>query len=282
MGFVTHRMHGALGDWTIVAGTPPRLAGIVEHMWHFEGRTAHARERVLPGARFELILHLRGRYGLVGGDAGGVQPCAEASVSGVQTRPFVIEAPDALSTVVGIELTPAGAWRVFGRPLHELALLDVDFADVVGGDASRLLEACHDAPTPEACLRAIAAWIERRIASRPGPDPAASWIAERIRERRGDVSIAALRDAAGFSASRLAATFREQLGATPKIYARLHRFQHAAERIRRGGGRLADIAIETGYYDQAHFTGEFHELSGLTPRAYAASVDYGVGVNVPE
>jgi AraC-like DNA-binding protein len=280
MEFVTHRVNGAFGEWTVVTWSPPRLRGLVDLMWHFEGRTTHPRERVLPGASFELIVHLRGRYGMVRGD--GVQRCAEASISGMQTRPFVIQAPEAESTVVGIQLTPAGAWRVFGRPLDDLALLDVDLEDVVGRGASRLLDSCGGTTTPEACLRAIGAWIARRIASRPDLDPATAWVAARIREGRGNVGIAALRDAAGFTATRLATAFREQIGTTPKVYARLHRFQHAIERIRAGGGRLADIALDTGYYDQAHFADEFREMSGLTPRAYAATVDYGLGVNVPE
>jgi AraC-like DNA-binding protein len=280
MDFVTHRADGAFGEWTVVMWTPPRLRGLVDAMWHFDGRTTHPRERVLPGASFELIVHLRGRYSLVRGE--GVQRCAEASISGMQTRPFVIQAPEAESTVVGIQLTPAGAYRLLGRPLHDLAMPDVDLEDVVGREADRLLEACGASASPERRLRAIAAWIERRIASRRDADPATAWVADRIRERRGNVSIAGLRDAAGFTATRLATAFREQIGTTPKVYARLHRFQHAIERIRAGGGRLADVALDAGYYDQAHFAGEFRELSGLTPKAYAATVDYGLGVNVPE
>lgn len=279
MDFVTHRVHGAFGEWTVVTWTPPRLRGLVDTMWHFAGRTTHPRERVLPGASFELIVHLRGRYGMVRGD--GVQQCAEASISGMQTRPFVIQAPETESTVVGIQFTPAGAWRVFGQPLNDLALLDVDLEDIVGREASRLLDSCGETATPEGCLRAIAAWIERRAALPHDLDPATAWVAGRIRERRGNVAIAGLRDAAGFSATRLATAFREQIGTTPKVYARLHRFQHAIERIRAGGGRFADIALDTGFYDQAHFADEFRELSGLTPKAYAATVDYGLGVNVP-
>src|SRR5262245_50348612 len=212
MDFVTRRVDGAFGEWTVVTWTPPRLRGLVDTMWHFEGRTSHPRERVLPGASFELIVHLRGRYGVVRGD--GVQRCAEASISGMQTQPFVIQAPDAESTVVGIQLTPAGAWRLFGHPLHDLALLDVDLEDVVGRDVNRLLEACGGTVTPERCLRAIATWIERRVASRADLDPATAWVADRIRERRGNVSIAGLRDAAGFTATRLASAFREQIGTT--------------------------------------------------------------------
>jgi len=280
MDFVTHQMHGALGEWTLVTWTPARLAGIVEHMWHFDGCTAYPRERVMPDARFEVILHLHGRYGIVR-DA-GVERCAELSVGGLRARPFVIEAPASRCTIVGIQLTPAAAWRLFRQPLHELACVDIDLHALIGRDARSLLEACLAAPTPEACLRAIAGWIASRVGAGAPPDPAAAWIARRIRERRGNVAIAALRDAAGLSTTRLAALFREQVGTTPKVYARLHRFQHALERIRAGNCRLADVALDTGYYDQAHLTGEFRELSGLTPSGFACSLDYGVGVNVPE
>ena len=102
-------------------------------MWHFEGRTTHPRERVLPGASFELIVHLRGRYGMVRGD--GVQRCAEASISGMQTRPFVIQAPEAESTVVGIQFTPAGAWRVFGVSSRMAPSTDLDPAEPCAGKA---------------------------------------------------------------------------------------------------------------------------------------------------
>src|SRR5689334_13428670 len=123
-GFVAHRVTGALGEWTSIHWAPPALAGLVAGLWHFTGRTAHPRERVLPNGQFELIVQLRGRYGIVRPD-GGVDRCAVMGVSGLQTRPFVVQAPADTCTVLGIQLTPAGAWRVFGLPLSELAGADI-------------------------------------------------------------------------------------------------------------------------------------------------------------
>ncbi len=93
--------------------------------------------------------------------------------------------------------------------------------------------------------------------------------------------IGALRDAAGLSAARLAAGFREQIGVTAKTYARIHRFHHAAARLRAGGSPL-EVALEAGYYDQPHLNADFRELSGLTPASFAATPGYETGVNVPE
>lgn len=279
-GFVTHRVSGPLGDWTAVQWAPPGLAGLVDRLWHFEGRTAHPRERVLPNGLFELIVHLRGRYAIV--REHGVERCSLMGVSGLQTQPFVVQAPADASTVLGILLTPAGAWRVFGLPLHELTTLDIALEDVVGPAADALADHCQAAPTPEDALRAAAAWLRTRMAAGPGVEPVVAWVADRIRHRRGDVAIGALREAAGLTTARLATLFRQQIGATPKVYARLHRFQHAVARLRDGRSSITDVALAAGYYDQPHLNAEFRELSGLTPAAFADSLRYDVGVNLPE
>jgi AraC-like DNA-binding protein len=278
--FVTHRVEGALGDWTAVEWRPAHLRGVVDRLWDFTGRVAHPRERVLPTGRLQLVVHLDHRYGVVGSE--GVEPCPALVMSGQYTRPFVIEAPATPSTVLGIEFTPEGAWRVLRRPLHDLASLDVDLRDLIGTSAAvELGDRCASAAGAPARLQAAAAWIADRLRGSPDVEAPLAWIAGRIRAHRGQVAIGRLRDAAGLTATALATGFRERIGVTPKVYARLHRFQHAAARLRQGEAPL-DVALAAGYYDQPHLTTEFRELSGLTPAAFASSMGYEVGVNVPE
>jgi methylphosphotriester-DNA--protein-cysteine methyltransferase len=280
VSYMTHRVDGELGCWTAVEWRPVHLRGVVERLWHFTGRTAHPRERVLPTGRLQLIVHLGAHYGVVRDD--GIARCPALVISGQQTQPVVIQAPETPSTVVGIELTPEGAWRLLRRPLHDLAGLDVDLGDLLGGEAAVLADRC-DAVAHEAraCLAAAAGWIEARVGSPDAVDPAIAWIAGRIRRQRGNVAIGALRDTAGLSAGRLATGFRAHIGVTAKTYARIHRFHHAAAQLRAGRAPI-DVALDAGYYDQPHLTAEFRELSGLTPAAFAASLGYETGVNVPE
>jgi AraC-like DNA-binding protein len=277
--WVTHRVDGELGHWTAVECRPRALRDAVERLWHFSGRVAHPRERVLPTGRLQLIIHLDRRYGIV--RDGVVEPCAALAMSGQQTRPLVIQAPDGVSTVIGIELTPGGAYRLLRRPLHDLAGCDVPLADLVGETAGELADRCHAATDAQTCLTAAAAWLAERLAQAPPVDPPIAWIAEQIRRQRGQVVIGRLREAAGLSPARLAAGFREQIGVTAKTYARIHRFRHAAAQLRAGGSPL-DVALEAGYYDQPHLTADFRELSGLTPAAFAGSLGYQTGVNVAE
>src|SRR5688572_21356409 len=98
VSYVTHRVDGELGCWTAVEWRPAHLRGTVDRLWHFTGRVAHPRERVLPTGLLQLVVHLDRRYAIV--RDGEVEPCPALVMSGQQTQPFVIQAPDGPSTVL--------------------------------------------------------------------------------------------------------------------------------------------------------------------------------------
>ncbi len=68
--------------------------------------------------------------------------------------------------------------------------------------------------------------------------------------------------------------FREELGVPPKALARILRFERAVGRLR-AGDDLAALALDAGYYDQAHFNRDFRAFAGATPTAYRPSVQSG-------
>jgi methylphosphotriester-DNA--protein-cysteine methyltransferase len=58
----------------------------------------------------------------------------------------------------------------------------------------------------------------------------------------------------GLSRRRFAQLFREQVGLTPKLYCRLHRFQQVLRQIASGAPvDWADLALAGGYCDQDAF-----------------------------
>ena len=275
-----YRAEGAMGRWTLVESMPECLAGTVERLWYFSGQTALPRERVMPNGVLELIVHLGPCFGIVHNDR--TERCAPVGISGIQTRPMIIEAPDEPCRVLGIQFTPAGAYSVLGRPLHELTGLDVDLETLLGAAAIELADTCHEARSAEACLDVAARWILERLRTARCVDPPVAWVAARIRDRHGDVSIEALRERTGLTKSRLATTFREQIGVTPKLYARIHRFRRAITRLHAPSVSLSTLALESGYYDQPHFSAEFRELSGLTPGEFLVALKYETGNNIAE
>jgi AraC-like DNA-binding protein len=270
----------ALGRWTHCELRPPALAAWVDFLWHFEGHVGCARERNFPSGRVELILHLGPRYWNL--ERGARVLCPQSCVTGLQTGPLVIEAPGGEVRVMGLRLAPLGAFAVLGLPLAELAGLTVDLEALVGREAVELTERCALAPDGTASLELAAAWLARRLAAAPARDPAIAWVARAIERARGAIGIGALRDRAGLSATRLAEGFRAEVGVTPKLYARLHRFRHALDRLHQGEANLAELALATGHYDQPHFNAEFRAFAELTPTEFLAARHYPGSPSLPE
>jgi AraC-like DNA-binding protein len=74
---------------------------------------------------------------------------------------------------------------------------------------------------------------------------------------------------AGYSPKHFIALFRAAVGLTPKHYYRVKRFTAALQGLASNGATsLANLAASLGYSDQSHFTREFREFAGITPRQY--------------
>jgi len=270
----------AFGSWTYHRCRPAHLAGLVDHIWLFDGSMACLRERTFPNGLLEIIVHLGEHYSVV--EDRDTWVCPTTCVTGLQLGHLVVEAPPARTKVLGVRLTPAGAYALLVRPMHDLASLTVDLGDVTGVAAVELAERCAAAPTAERCLRAALQWTDARLALATRLDPAIAWMVGEIRERHGAVSIGGLRERIGWSKTRLTTRFAEQVGVSPKQYARVMRFNRALQLVHAGGASLADVAIEAGYYDQPHLNAEFKELSGFTPGEYQHAHRYPNSVSVAD
>jgi len=60
--------------------------------------------------------------------------------------------------------------------------------------------------------------------------------------------------------------FIDSVGISPKLYSRIIRFHYVKNMIKvRKDCSLISLALDSGYYDQAHFCREYKEFSGMTP-----------------
>ena len=257
------------GSWTFSTWRPPHLAGVVDHLWAYSGPSSHRRKRVFPNGRVELLINFGDPYRLL--DYRGVDHCRIAWLGGPQVGPLVVHQP-LHQNVMGVRLLPAGAYGLLARPMRDVVGLSVDLADLVGPAAGELAERCDAAPSVAARFRIVAEWIAGRLARTRGMDEAIAWAVSRLDDSGGTVPIRELRAHVGMSKARLAGLFREQVGLTPKLYARVVRFHQTLGMLQAGGpGRLTDVALDARYYDQPHMNAEFRALGGLTPSEFLAA-----------
>jgi AraC-like DNA-binding protein len=83
----------------------------------------------------------------------------------------------------------------------------------------------------------------------------------------GLITLDDLSTVSGLNKYTLLRNFTKQRGVTPYQYLETIRIG-AAKKLLEKGGEPAEVALETGFADQSHFTNFFKKLIGLTPRQY--------------
>ena len=94
----------------------------------------------------------------------------------------------------------------------------------------------------------------------------------RVREYLQDcfnenVSIEKLSSIAALSPFHLCRVFEKEVGVPPHVYQLDIRLIRAAQMLSHGK-RIADVATETGFFDQSHFHKAFQRKFGITPKRY--------------
>jgi AraC-like DNA-binding protein len=182
-----------------------------------------------------------------------------------------IVAHDGTMRGIQVDLTPLAARMLFGVPMYELARETLDLEDVLERDARLLEEQLYDADCWERRFALIEAAILVRLAN-ADPAPAdVEWAWRRLVETHGRLRIVDLAGELGCSRKHLAARFREHVGLSPKLVARMPRFSRASTLIGSYPDMsLAEMAAACGYYDQAHLDRDFGRFADTSPTAFRA------------
>jgi AraC-like DNA-binding protein len=97
-----------------------------------------------------------------------------------------------------------------------------------------------------------------------------------LERRRGWVDLEWLARQANVSERQFRRLCVARTGLAPKQLARILRFRHAMGLLRGARwGELTSVALDCGYYDQAHFVHEFREWAGVSPVRFLQSCGRG-------
>jgi AraC-like DNA-binding protein len=260
------------------------LAPFVDTIWYFESSSfARERERILPTGAMQLLVNLEEDEIRTyhGPGYAEIERLPGAVLSGAYRGHFAIDTAEQRS-IAGVAFRSGGAFPFFREPADEVSGVHVELGSLWGRGGGtlreRLLEVSTRTRSPEAILDLLERELLVRTVRPLDRDPALEFAMSAF-ERGATVTGVLAR--IGGSSKRFLRAFAERVGLTPKRFERIRRFRRVVDSIELGRPvAWAQVALESGYYDQAHLIRDFREFSGITPTAYAPR-SYGDRSHVP-
>ncbi len=251
----------------------PPLSHFVENIWLVEGFSAdYTREKILPDGAIELIIDLGTAPKSIFTDETSetYRTVTKGWISGERTRYIVIGAAKNQS-LIGIRFRPGGAYPFFGFPISELSEAVTELDLVWGGLLDEIRNQLVAQESPEARLLWLELFLLRQAKRSLEANRLVAFAVHQLQHSPQFLAIRDLANAIGITQKHLISQFEKVVGLRPKSFARVCKFQKVVNLIERQNEiEWSAIAVDCGYYDQAHFIHEFQAFSGLNPSAYLA------------
>ncbi|MBD0258116.1 MAG: helix-turn-helix transcriptional regulator [Cytophagales bacterium] len=251
-----------------IIAPPAPLKRYVRYFWTLECGAAEESRYVLKilADRFPrlIIQHLEGRSAIRKAD-GEVLPAA--FLGGVSTRPCTYHINGGYAHT-GVSFYPHGLHRIFGTDAGTLTNAFTDLSDFC---PHRLRERLCLAASRAERMALLARFLLDQLPQRGRED---ALLHERLLSGSLEcpsVSLAASFKGHKLSERQLERKFKSVVGIPHSTYLRIVRFEKAFQRLQTTPfEKIQDIAYGLNYSDHSHFTREFKQFSGYTPKAFLA------------
>ena len=252
----------------------PPLSEFVECFWLYDGDSvSHAKEKLLPTGTLELVIHLGRHLTRIYDreDSQKFQTFDSPLIAGPHSQPFVIDTPDRQGPIIGVHFKPGGAFPFFNLPAAELQNTHVSLQTLWGTVAADLRDRLIEAQTARLKYRILEQYLLARAGHSLKRHPAVSFALREFQRPSDLPAVSDVTEQVGLSTRHFIQIFKNEVGLTPKLFCRIQRFQRVIHRIERlAQVDWTEVALEFGYFDQAHFIHDFKDFCGLNPTTYFA------------
>lgn len=236
----------------------PHLEFFVEHYWivrwDLRGKGPYLQE-TLPHPSIHIVFGpgdsrivgiVRGRFSILLKDKGGV---------------------------FGIKFLPGAFYPFLESPVSRITDKVLRIDDVFDVDVRLLENAIMSQQDDWKMIEIAEDFLRWRLPERDENVPAVRRIVDLIMNEPEITRVDDVARRLGLNKRAVQRLFSKYVGVSPKWVIKRYRLNEAAEQL--ASGRAADlsrIAVDLGYFDQAHFIKDFKSIVGKSPAEYARSV----------
>ena len=243
----------------------------IRMLWYARVSDApHRRERILPTGRVQVILNLDRDYLLDCPDGSPARPMPAALIVGARSIYEIVDTSD-MADLIGIVFEPGGFAPFVSDAVDLFSNRSVSLEELWGASAGMLRDRLRELATPIARLRCLEEFLLHRFGERLSRHRVIDFALSSFQRAPRFASVREVAKSTGWSERRFSQVFREEVGFSPKVWARILRFQRAVQQLHAGVDLpWAELALDCGYYDQSHFANEFRAFSGIDATSYSA------------
>jgi AraC-like DNA-binding protein len=248
----------------------PPVNKFVECFWTLEGGSDGKPvepQRILPDGCAELVLNFGARF-IEHKENGDQELQPFHFLVGQMTRPILI-APTGDVQLLGIRFHPGGTMPFLRYPMHEVTNRVVALGQLHGALEREFLARTGDAPLLRGKIAALQHWFTQLLNDGKHDSRLLSLTAKMVR-LGGRLSLDELAAGAGISGRQLERKFLQEVGLGPKQLCRILRFQQVFRVVEQDHAGWSGVALDCGYFDQAHLIRDFREFAWQTPAVLLA------------
>ena len=250
------------------------LNEFVDHFIYFEGfNPVHSMDRFLPDGNAEFIVNLTDNPQIIYDNETltELQSFGPAWVSGVRTQPITIPSGRGNRMLI-VAFKKGKAHPFYNFPMSELANLIVDAGLVFGIKLRNLRERLLNTDSIPQMFLTVEEFLMQQAGDSLHTNTSSKCIEYAVANIVNQPTLLGFQQFSrqiGYSQKHFIDLFKKQVGVPPKQYLKIMRFQKAIQEIENHISiQWSSIATESGFYDQAHFIGDFKNFSGFTPGEY--------------
>ncbi|MFZ6643937.1 DUF6597 domain-containing transcriptional factor [Undibacterium sp. TC4M20W] len=236
----------------------PALAGLVAHYWYvaWDLRGLPAQEQAtLPHPNVHLVVEN-----------------GQARIYGVHSGRFMrtLQGKD---RVFGIKFKPGGFYPFYRQAVAQLGNTSIDVSACFGKDGRDFCAQILAADNVQAMCAAAETFLLRHQPPADAQiDRISTWMTQ-IEQDRNILTVEDVMAIADLDKRSLQRLFQKYVGIGPKWVIQRYRLHEAVAQVQAGKTlSWTALALELGYFDQAHFVRDFRQLVGMTPGEYEKSL----------
>jgi len=192
---------------------------------------------------------------------------------GIRDIPVQLFTTNKKTVCIGIEFYPHGAYPIFGIPMDKTAnrLFQLDILLEKWG--KNINETVSSLENVNYKINFIERKLLESLLKNHLQNPLVDFCVNTLKSTNGLIAVSELENKTGYSKRYLEILFKNHIGFSPKVLARIFRFQKFC-RDWANGYNYEGVKDElyNYYYDQAHYVKEFKRMTGFSPRNFEQKV----------